>query len=294
VLYGEKVLIHESSGPWVRIEAVEQPEFTHNNKWEGYPGWVSAISISSPLIKTELRTAHDFVAEMKWTPIFSLETSTHPITYLPLGSWLKIESNNCSDADCDYRYIATRYMNRKAYLKTASAFRNANDRGLICDTSINGKLNDIQTTGKELMGVSYLWGGLSPGNPPPLNSIPAPEKSPPEIQYGIDCSGFVHLLYRVTNMVIPRDSHEQWLKAKPIQRKQLELADLIFSAKVENPRKITHVTLYAGDEQIIEAPQTGLVVRKLSFQEKYGKPLSKVESGDTVGDRVIYFGSFLQ
>src|SRR5207237_1339432 len=40
VLYGEKVIIHESSGPWVRIEAVEQPEFTHHNLWEGYPGWI--------------------------------------------------------------------------------------------------------------------------------------------------------------------------------------------------------------------------------------------------------------
>src|ERR1017187_202796 len=47
ILQGEKVLIHESSGPWVHIEAVEQPEFTHHNKWEGYPGWVTSSALKT-------------------------------------------------------------------------------------------------------------------------------------------------------------------------------------------------------------------------------------------------------
>ncbi len=84
------------------------------------------------------------------------------------------------------------------------------------------------------------------------------------------------------------------MKAKPIKRDQLKPADLIFSAKADSPKKITHVALYAGDAQIIEAPQTGMVVRKISFKEKYGKDFSEVESGDRVGERVVYFGSFLQ
>src|SRR5947209_7055041 len=40
LLQGEKVLVHESSGEWIRVEAVEQPEYTHHNRWEGYPGWI--------------------------------------------------------------------------------------------------------------------------------------------------------------------------------------------------------------------------------------------------------------
>ena len=83
------------------------------------------------------------------------------------------------------------------------------------------------------------------------------------------------------------------MKARPIKRAELKPADLIFSAKAENPKKITHVALFAGDGLIIEAPQTGMVVRKITFKEKYGKALDEVESGDRVGDRVIYFGSYL-
>ena len=30
LLHGERVIVHESSGNWIRVEAVEQPEFTHN------------------------------------------------------------------------------------------------------------------------------------------------------------------------------------------------------------------------------------------------------------------------
>jgi hypothetical protein len=45
---------------------------------------------------------------------------------------------------------------------------------------------------------------------------------------------------------------------------------------------------------IIEAPQAGMDVRIISFKEKYGKDLNEVESGDRVGERVVYFGSYLR
>jgi hypothetical protein len=114
----------------------------------------------------------------------------------------------------------------------------------------------------------------------------------------------------VNGITIPRDAHEQWMKARPIKRAELKPGDLIFSAKAEKPKIITHVTIFAGfepphpplspgggegvvDGLLIEAPQTGMVVRKISFKDKYGKALEAVESGDPVGERVLYFGSFL-
>ena len=36
-----------------------------------------------------------------------------------------------------------------------------------------------------------------------------------------------------------------------------------------------------------------MAVRKISFKEKYGKALDDVESGDRVGRRMVYFGSYL-
>jgi len=193
VLFGEQVLIHESSGAWALIEAVEQPEFTHHNKWEGYPGWVLKKSLGPPKVVKKVVMSSSF---------------------------------------------------------------------------------EILRFAENAIGAPYLWGGLS-------------------TQTGFDCSGLVHVAYRKHEMQIPRDAHEQWMKARPIKRTELKPADLIFSAPSDHPKKITHVALYAGDGQIIEAPRTGMVVRKISFKEKYGQALKEVESGNQVGDKVLYFGSFL-
>jgi hypothetical protein len=151
---------------------------------------------------------------------------------------------------------------------------------------------EILKTATLMIGVPYLWGGLTPGNPPP-SPTPSPPKGGEEIKYGLDCSGLVHLAYRVNGITIPRDAHEQWMKAKSIKRSELKPGDLIFSAKAENPKTITHVAIYSGHGQIIEAPQTGLPVRNISFKEKYGEALEKVESGNHVGTRYVYFGSYL-
>jgi hypothetical protein len=218
ILFGERVLIHESSGPWARIEAVEQPEYTHHHRWEGYPGWVQQSALGS----------------------------------------IRIEK----------RPTVSRSPDRIIQFATSA------------------------------IGTPYLWGGLSP--------------------MGLDCSGLVHRSYREIQMTIPRDAHEQWMKARPIQRSDLKPADLVFSAPSDQPKKITHVALFVGwisphpasghplpsgegrrqpgvrqDGQIIEAPQTGRTVRRVSFREKYGKALDQVESGDRVGDRILTFGSFL-
>jgi hypothetical protein len=40
VMQGETVIVHEKKGAWARVECPEQMEFTHHDKWEGYPGWI--------------------------------------------------------------------------------------------------------------------------------------------------------------------------------------------------------------------------------------------------------------
>jgi cell wall-associated NlpC family hydrolase len=191
VLFGEVVFVHASSGPWVRIEAVEQPEYTHHQRWEGYPGWVLKKALG------------------------------------PLPT----------------------------------------------KTTVPSKPRGVIPFAKTFLGTPYLWGGMT--------------------KKGIDCSGLVHVAYRQHGLKIPRDAYEQWMKAKPITRAALRPADLIFSSKDENPKKITHVAIYLGGDKILEAPQTGLAVREISFQDKYGEPLEQVESGNHVGDRYVFFGSFL-
>ena len=121
------------------------------------------------------------------------------------------------------------------------------------------------------IGTPYLWGGLFRGR-----AAIAPD--------------LIHLAYRLHGITNPPRC------ARAVDESQADQAGgaesrrtLIFSAKADDPKKITHVALYAGDGQIIEAPQTGLAVRKISFKEKYGEALEEVESGDRVGDKSPLF-----
>src|SRR3989338_3324436 len=52
LLYGELVTVVKTQDGWSYIEAVEQPERTHGNRWQGYPGWVptSALTPWQPLM----------------------------------------------------------------------------------------------------------------------------------------------------------------------------------------------------------------------------------------------------
>jgi cell wall-associated NlpC family hydrolase len=81
------------------------------------------------------------------------------------------------------------------------------------------------------------------------------------------------------------------MKARRLEPKDLKPADLIFIAKAGNPNKIVHVALYAGREEMMEWPQTGERIRKISFQKKFGVSLNEMKDGMRISDRVIYFGT---
>src|SRR5689334_17609149 len=44
---GDPVLVFERQGDWARIEASDQMEYTHNDRWQGYPGWILWSALTS-------------------------------------------------------------------------------------------------------------------------------------------------------------------------------------------------------------------------------------------------------
>lgn len=131
------------------------------------------------------------------------------------------------------------------------------------------------------LGNDYLWGGRSLHDS--LNK---------DVATGVDCSGLVSWSFRQMGWIVPRDAHEQFMKAIPVDPRSLKPGDLIFLADVARPDKIVHVAIYRGEDRIIEAPSTGLKVRVIGFEERFGKPLSQIRAGDEVGGRIIRFGTF--
>jgi len=206
LLLFERVRVIKTQGAWALIEAVEQPEYTHHQRWEGYPGWV-------------LRSAIQPVSPRDAAPASAT-------THLPLP------------------------QQRQAIVRAAEAF----------------------------IGTPYLWGGRSPATAGAATT-------------GVDCSGLVNLAYRSVGMQIPRDAHEQWMRATNIERP--EPADLIFLSEKNHPAKIVHVMLDAGDGWLIEAPGTGLTVRRIEAAKRLGRPLRELKSGDVIDGQTMSFGSYL-
>ncbi|MFI2030552.1 C40 family peptidase [Streptomyces buecherae] len=93
------------------------------------------------------------------------------------------------------------------------------------------------------IGTPYVWGGDGPA------------------EGGFDCSGLTQAAYRAAGITIPRVAQAQY-DAGPRLPKGTRLAagDLLFFGA--NARQITHVSLYVGSGQAIDAPRPGTVVRQ--------------------------------
>jgi cell wall-associated NlpC family hydrolase len=91
---------------------------------------------------------------------------------------------------------------------------------------------NIITTAKEFLNVPYLWGGKS--------------------FFGIDCSGFTQLVYKVNGKKIPRDTYQQADLGKVLDFvEESQAGDLAFFENSEG--RIIHVGIMLNSNQIIHA-----------------------------------------
>jgi cell wall-associated NlpC family hydrolase len=73
-----------------------------------------------------------------------------------------------------------------------------------------------------------------------------------------DCSGLVQAAWASAGVSIPRTTYEQWAALPHIPQSDLQPGDLILY------NGESHVAIYVGDGEIIDAPHTGAVVEKVS------------------------------
>jgi hypothetical protein len=98
---------------------------------------------------------------------------------------------------------------------------------------------DEQQPGTELLNqlvmpwinAPYLWGGRTP--------------------LGVDCSGFVQVIYKLKGIDLPRDTWQQAQEGKIVEKfKDAQPGDLAF---FDNKEDIVHVGILMPDEKIIHA-----------------------------------------
>ena len=102
------------------------------------------------------------------------------------------------------------------------------------------------------VGTPYIWGGETPG-------------------VGFDCSGLVQAAYKVAGITLPRVAQDQYdATAKLGPGDPLEPGDLVFFGG--GPTDVTHVGIYIGNGQMVDAPHTGADVRVESIPTTLGAP----------------------
>jgi hypothetical protein len=104
--------------------------------------------------------------------------------------------------------------------------------GTAIDASIKNNAQKITQTAYLFLNSPYLWGGKSP--------------------FGIDCSGFTQLVYKLNGHKLPRDASQQVELGQALSFvEESEAGDLAFFDNEEG--NITHVGILLDNQHIIHA-----------------------------------------
>lgn len=264
LLYGESLSVLEAKGDWVRVRAEEQESFLPTGAWQGYPGWMRAADLTSAEpgpTDAVVRVRQALLQRGDDILTLSVGTRLSRVSHAGGASFVRLLDGSLAE-------IATDALSVPPAEPTAASRA------------------EIIRTAELFLGTSYYWGGRS--------GVQSDPKA------GVDCSGLVSLAYRIHGRDLPRDSHEQKLRARSVRGADLLAGDLVFLTDDETSERITHVLIFTGGDGLIESRKSSGRVLRTTFLERFGKPLSAIESGDAVSDisftkprrRRIFFGSY--
>ena len=278
LLLNEVLLYRGENEEWYQVEAIEQSDFTPEALWRGYPGWVrkrvvqevERVKRNTIVIKGQGAYVYKEPDQASKTIMtVSMGTRFHATGEI-MGGFCQVSLPKGGNGWVVKRN--TRDMARK-----------------IDEKQLRRR---IVSTAKLFLGVPYLWGGRS------IKSEARSKRSEVRrnsklagIASGVDCSGLTNLVFRANNIDIPRNAHVQWMVTPKITQEAMQPGDLIFVSNQDEFYKISHVMIFLGEEEFIEALETGTIVKINSFRDKFGKTLVELAKQDLViENKKIYCG----
>jgi cell wall-associated NlpC family hydrolase/uncharacterized protein YvpB len=264
LLYGETVTAVEAKGDWVRVRAEEQDSFLPAKAWQGFPGWMRAEGLTAaepPVPNVVVRLRQALVHRGPEILSLSVGTRLERVADSSGTATVRLLDGSVGEVPSSELYVPP--------AQPTAASR-----------------AEIIRTAELFLGTSYYWGGRS--------GVQADPK------VGVDCSGLVSLAYRLHGRDVPRDAHEQKLKARPIRGAELQSGDLVFLSDDETSERVTHVMIFTGGDGLIESRKSSGRVLRTTFLERFGRAAANIQSGDVVNDlsfpkprrRRIFFGTY--
>ncbi len=99
---------------------------------------------------------------------------------------------------------------------------------------------------QKFLGVPYVWGGASPS--------------------GFDCSGLVQYVFGQLGISLPRTASQQYEVGTAVSRGALMPGDTVF---FDTTGGVSHVGIYIGNDQFIDAPAPGQDVQVMNLGAPY-------------------------
>jgi cell wall-associated NlpC family hydrolase len=231
------------AGQIVRI-LERHKDWLYVETWDSYHGWIHTNYVNCNTKRTlPLATVTQLFSDVLVDP----DERSEIITKLVITSVVEV-----LDKTDEFTRISLPDK-REGWIRTTSI------SDITMENSFLGSFtpDEIIYTAKRFLGVPYLWGGTTP--------------------FGLDCSGFVQLVYRLHGITLLRDSFLQAEdpRLKLVTVGEIRPGDLIFFASLTEDR-INHVGLAINKDMLIHATNDiGVTITSL-FDECSHRNLKKI------------------